>query len=349
MEKVVVIDGSQGEGGGQILRTSVGLAAALGLNVKVTRIRAGRPKPGLRAQHLAAVRAAAAICGGRLEGDAIGAGELVFRAGAVQAGHYRFDIGTAGSTVLLVQTILPALMLADGESQVTVTGGTHNPMAPCFEYLRDVFGVLAAAANLQGYFELERPGFYPGGGGEIQVQIRGIGQAANVAPLRLASRGRLKYIDGVCLVSRSLPRHILRRQTQQALRRLQAAGHEGRIEQAACESHSPGTAVFLRAVFARTVAGFSALGARGKRAEQVADEAVEALLAFLATDGHVDAHAADQLITIAALCPQESRIVTERVTDHLLTNAQVIRCITGREVLIEGRSGECGAVTIREA
>jgi len=140
---MIVIDGSQGEGGGQILRTAVGLSAALARPVKVTGVRAGRQRPGLRPQHLVAVRAAAAVCNGQLDGAEIGSMEITLRPGDVRAGQYRFDIGTAGSAMLLLQTILPALLLADGDSDVHVTGGTHNPLAPCFEYVRDVFGVLA--------------------------------------------------------------------------------------------------------------------------------------------------------------------------------------------------------------
>lgn len=345
---MIVIDGSQGEGGGQILRTSVGLAAALGKAVRVTGIRAGRQKPGLRPQHLSAVRAAAAVADADLSGAEIGSTDVTFRPGPVRVGRYRFDIGTAGSSALVLQTIIPAMMLADGESDVTVTGGTHNPLAPCFEYLRDVFGLLASAANLQIYLEMVRAGFYPRGGGEIHMQVRGIGSPDNVEPLRLGSRGELRYIEGLSAASHSLPGHIIERQTAQVLGRLAAAGRRGTVEQAVWQSDSPGTVVFLRAVFAKTVAGVFALGARGKRAERVADEAVEDLLDFLDSPGVVDAHAADQLITLAALCPAASRFVAERLTDHLKTNADVIRQITGRNITLEPGEDEAATVTVAE-
>jgi len=345
-EETILIDGSQGEGGGQILRTSVGLAAALGLGVRITSIRARRKPAGLRAQHLAAVRAAATICQAQVTGDRIGSSELTFLSGEVRPGPYQFDIGTAGSAVLVIQTILPALMLADGESGVTVTGGTHNPFAPCFHYLRDVFAVLASACNLQAYFEMERAAFFPRGGGSLRMQIRGVGSSQNVEPMGYVSRGDLRYIEGISAAGSSLPGHVVERQTTQALGRLAAAAHRATIEQAVWDTASPGTVVFLRTVFTRTVAGFFALGARGKPAERVADEAVEPLLAFLQSTGAVDAHAADQLITLSALCPDESRFLTERVTDHLLTNAQVIRQMTGRNVRIEGEAGQEGMVTV---
>jgi len=348
-EKFLVINGSQGEGGGQILRTSVALAAALGVDVKITNIRAKRPKPGLRQQHLTAVRAAAAVCHGGLAGDSIASQELTFRPGPVAAGRFRFDIPTAGSTVLVLQTVIPALMLSDGDSEVIATGGTHNPLAPCFEYLRDVFGLLASAANLQAYFDMERAGFYPAGGGKITMQIRGATGGENLAALRFASRGELRYIEGVSGRSRSLPADIAERQAQQVLARLAAAGHKATIEQAAWDSQSPGTVVFVRAVFARTVAGFFALGRKGKPAFRVADEAADALLAFLASDGALDAHAADQLLPIAALCPGESHFRTERVTSHLLTVAEVIRQLTGRAVNIDGRMDGPGTVSVLKA
>lgn len=343
---IISIDGSLGEGGGQILRTSVALAAALGLEVRIDNIRANRPKPGLGRQHLAAVRGAAAVCGGELIGDQIGSAQLTFRPGAIKPGDYRFEIGTAGSTTLVLQTVIPALMLAAGDSSVTVTGGTHNPFAPCFEYLRDVFGVLAAAANLNAYFQMDRAGFYPTGGGCVRMDIRGLGGAENVAPIRLASRGELRYIEGISAVSGKLPAEIAERQSRRVLSQLAKAGLQGSIEQASWDTACPGTAVFLRAAFGRSVAGFSALGKRGKPAERVADEAVEPLLEFLDSAGVVDAHAADQLATIAALSPQESHFTTTRVTDHLLANVEAIRRLTGREATIDGSPGGPGSVII---
>ena len=342
----ITIDGSQGEGGGQILRTAAGLAAALGRNVRIINIRAGRPQPGLRPQHLAAVRAAAAVCDGELAGAEAGSAEIVFRPGRVKAGKYRFDIGTAGSAMLVLQTVLPALMVAEGESDVTVAGGTHNPLAPCFEYVRDVFGLLASAAGLNAYFELMRAGFYPAGGGEARMRIRGLGARQEVGPLRLTSRGELRYIEGLSAEGRMLPEHVVERQAAQLLARLAAAGLRATVEQARWDSFGPGTCVFARAVFARSAAGFFSLGARGKPAEKVADEAADALLEFLASDGAADAHAADQLVAIAALCPSESRISTSRITGHLTTNAQVIRQLTGRKIAIDAEEGKPGMVTV---
>ncbi len=346
-EATIVIDGSQGEGGGQILRTSVGLAAALAMPVRVENVRAGRQRPGLRPQHLAAVRAAAAVCDATLTGAAIGSTEITFAPGQRRAGQYRFDIGTAGSGPLVLQTILPALAIAEGTSDVTVTGGTHNPLAPCFEYLRDVYGALAATVNVQAYFEMRRAGFYPGGGGEIRLQVQGVEAAENLVPLRLTERGTLRHIDGLSAASYSLAAHIIERQSNHAVERFSAIGRKTSIRQSVWETFSPGTVVFLRAVFARSVAGFGALGARSKPAERVADEAVDALQAFLETPASVDHHAAEQLLTLAALAPGDSRYVTDRATDHLHTNAAVVSRLTGRAVRIEPiGQGEAASVIV---
>ena len=347
-DRIIVIDGSQGEGGGQILRTSVGLSAAMGTPVRITAIRAGRQRPGLRPQHLAAVRAAGAVCGGEVTGAELGSQEITFVPGQPQAGRFRFDIGTAGAATLVLQTVIPALLMADGDSDVTVTGGTHNPLAPCFEYLRDVYAVLASAANAQIYLEMIKAGFYPSGGGEIRMQLQGLGEPEALEPFRLTDRGPLRHIEGRSAASYSLAAHIIDRQTQQTLGRLAKAGHRCSIEQAVWETFSPGTVLFLRAVFGKTVAGFFALGSRAKSAEKVADECVDSLLAFIESPGTVDAHAADQLLTIAALCPDESRYVAERLTDHLNTNAQVIRQITGRQIDIAPAENGSAEVTVHE-
>lgn len=344
----IIIDGSQGEGGGQVLRTSLSLSAAMGLPVRVRDIRARRPKPGLRPQHLVAVRAAAAVCGARVRGDEPGSAELSFSPGALRGGSFRFDIGTAGSTTLVLQTVIPALMVCGQDAEVLVSGGTHNPMAPCFEYARDVFGLLGSAMNLQAYFEMSRAGFYPRGGGRVRLAIRGLDDAEDLAPIRLASRGPLKYVEGLSAAGGSLPESIADRQARRALARLSAAGLSASIEQARWPSDSAGTVVFLRAVFSRTVAGFFALGARGKPAEAVADEAVDGLLEFLDSDGVVDVHAADQLLTLAAVCPEESYFYTQRISEHLRTNAEVIRRMTGREVELAMDGPDVGLVFVGE-
>lgn len=351
--KTVTIDGSFGEGGGQILRTSVGLAAALwgrdGPEVlRIENIRANRPKPGLGAQHVTSVKAAAAVTGGKLTGAEVGSETLEFRPGRPRPGRYRFEIATAGSAILVLQTILPALVVADGNSEVTVTGGTHNPFAPCFDYFSGVFGLLASGANVSINATLDAAGFYPAGGGQVHCRVGGLGSPDHVAPLNLLSRGGLKHIEGLSAVAKSLPEAIAERQSAQTIARLRKAGLRCSLEQAHWPTRSPGTVVFLRAVFSRSVAGFFALGKKGKPAEQVADQAVDDLLEFLDANGAVDPHAADQLITILALSPDASELATTKITQHLLTNAEVIRQIAGRDVTVTGKIGTPGHVAISD-
>ena len=340
----VTIDGSFGEGGGQILRTSASLAAALGIDLRVESIRANRPKPGLARQHLAALQAVASLTGVELAGGMLGSTAIDLPAGRAKAGDYRFEITTAGSANLVVQTILSVLLMADGDSHVTVTGGTHNPMAPCYEYLAHVMGPLTSAMGVEAMLTMGRAGFYPAGGGELTLDVRGLGGREPLIGLRMTQRGELRSIDAVSAVSTSLPDHVAERQARQLTGRLHKRSLRWGLEEARWETTSPGAVVFLRAVFTRGIAGFFALGARGKPAEAVADEAVDALEAYLDADGAVDPHAADQLLVIAALDLEPTTYTTTAVTSHLLTNAEVVRRLTGREVTVEGDPGKPGRV-----
>ncbi|HDP88421.1 MAG TPA: RNA 3'-phosphate cyclase [Thioalkalivibrio sp.] len=182
------IDGSMGEGGGQVLRSSLALSLCLGRPFRMTRIRAARSRPGLQRQHLAAVRAAAAIGHARVAGDELHSQTLEFAPAGVAPGDYRFDIGSAGSTALVLQTVLPPLLTADGPSRLVIQGGTHNPMAPTFEFIRDAFLPLLVRMGPRLAIALHRPGFYPVGGGELVVSVDPV---PVLAPLSLHARGEL--------------------------------------------------------------------------------------------------------------------------------------------------------------
>ncbi len=343
---VVDIDGSFGEGGGQILRSAASMAAALGKNLRVHSIRAGRSTPGLRPQHVTAMEAVAAITGGALTGAEVGSACIELTAGKPRAGEYRFDIGTAGSAPLVLQTVLPPLLMAAGDSVVTVTGGTHNPMAPCLEYFANVLGPLLSGAGVDTLAAMARPGFYPAGAGELTLTVRGLGGPEPLIGLPLTQRGDLRYIEGLSAVSDSLPDHIGQRQSEQVIGRLRRRKMAATIEQARWHTQSPGTVVFLRAVFTRSIAGFFALGKRGRPAEAVADEAMDALEDYLDGHGALDPYAADQVLVPLALGLEPSRFTTTRITNHLLTNAEVVRRICGRDVTIEGSVGQPGSVHI---
>jgi RNA 3'-terminal phosphate cyclase (ATP) len=342
---MIRIDGSFGEGGGQILRSALTLAAARGVGVRIENIRARRPKPGLRAQHLAAVRAAARICNADVTGDRIGSRELTFEPGEVAAGEYRFEIGTAGSAALVLQTVFLPLAMAGGASLVTVCGGTHNPWAPCFEYLQRCWLAALEPMGVRAELHLDRAGFYPAGGGRIEARIPPAPPPAEWRPIRLERRGELRALTGFSAVA-NLPTRIGQRQQRRAVERLESLGLAGRIERVQLEADSPGTVLFLHLQFEQGSAAFFGLGARGKPAERVADEAVDALAEYWRTEAPVDPHLADQLLLPAALCAGESCFATSRLTDHLRTNAHVIERLLARRITIDGAAGAAGTVTV---
>lgn len=339
---MIEIDGSLGEGGGQVLRTSLALSILTGRPLLITRIRAGREKPGLQPQHLASVRAAAQISAAHVEGDFVNSQALTFEPGPVRPGEYRFEIGTAGATSLVLQTIWLPLALAPAASTVTVTGGTHVPWSPCYHYLAWQWLPFLRRIGLSGELQLDLAGFYPQGGGIVRAHIA---PAGAISPLRLTERGALKGIRGLSLVA-NLDMSIAERQRERALRRLAGRHHRIEIETADVRANSKGTALILLAEFRQSAACYSALGAPGKRAEQVADEACLRLEKFLAGTGAVDEHLADQLLLPLAFAAGPSEYRTARVTDHLTTNAEIIRRFGAAEIEIERRDGDEGVVRI---
>jgi len=343
MKGLIHIDGTMGEGGGQVLRSSLTLSLITGRPVELTRIRAHRRNPGLGFQHAMAVQAAATLSRARVEGNRTGSQTLYFAPGRVTPGRYHFDIGTAGSTSLVMQTILLPLALTPGASQVTVTGGTHVPMSPCFHYLDWHWRPMLQRIGVDFALHMPRAGFYPPGGGEIHAEIHG---RSRVKGLELPRRGRLREIRGLSAVA-NLPEEIGERQRRQALARLQAIDCPQAIAVETLPALSPGTLLVLLARFEHGQACFTALGARGKRAERVADEAVDALEVFLARDAAVDRWMADQLLLPLALGRQPSVFTTSEVTSHLLTHADVIRAFLPADIRIVGAPGDPGTVHVQ--
>ena len=331
-----------GEGGGQVLRSSLTLSLLTGQPVRLTGIRAGRAKPGLGYQHRMAVQAAARISAAQVEGDRIGSQELAFSPGTVVAGNYHFDIGTAGATSLVLQTVLLPLALASGSTQLHILGGTHVAWSPCFHYLdwhwRRLLGRLGVVFEL----DMLMAGFYPQGGGVVRAALPG---DACLTGLELRDRGRLLRVHGLSAVA-NLAEGIGIRQRKQALQGLRGLACEIDIELAELPAHSRGTVLVLLAEFERSQACVFALGAPGKRAERVADEAVGELLMFLATDGAVDRWLADQLLLPLACSGQPSTLRTSEVTRHLLTNADVIRHFLPAEITLSGALGEPATIRI---
>lgn len=342
---MIFIDGAYGEGGGQVLRTSLALAALTGQAVRIERIRAGRRRPGLAAQHLTAVWAAAALCDATLHGDEFGSQALIFQPNhPVRAGDYTFDVsearqgGSAGAVSLVLQTVLLPLALVDGESQLILRGGTHVPWSPPFHYLDQVYLPTLARLGLEAKVELKKWGFYPAGGGEIIATVRGRSRERGLEPIDWAERGPLQRIWGTAAVS-NLPAHIPQRMANRARNLLAQEGLEADVQAQRVRTTGPGAGIFLLAEYqAGLRAGFSAYGRKGLPAERVAEAVCRELLTFQAGDASIDLHLADQLLAPLAWACGESRFVAQAVSQHLTTNAWVIELFGRARVRIDSES-----------
>jgi RNA 3'-terminal phosphate cyclase (ATP) len=343
---MIEIDGSHGEGGGQILRTALALSCLYRKPFRIVNIRRNRKKPGLQPQHLTGVRAAQAISGAKVTGDNTGSMELAFSPGEVKAGEYSFDVGTAGSTLLVLQTLLPPLFLAESESRITLIGGTHVPFSPSYHYVSDVFAPALAKLGLEVRLSIDSCGFYPRGGGKIHAEIQ---PAGKLLPLRNPERGRLREITGFSAVGR-LPGSIAERQRKAAAETIRSGiggpAPGARIELLDVPTPGRGTFLFLRAESENSVAGFTALGAIGKRAETVGEEAARYFLGYYSTDTALDPNLPDQIIPYLSRSAERSVFTTSRITQHLLTNLWVTGLFQTFTHRIEGTTGEPGRVTI---
>ena len=342
MTTQVEIDGSSGEGGGQVLRTALSLSVLTGQPFRIDHIRARRANPGLQPQHLAAVHAAAAISQAEIIGAEVGSQFLKFHPGNLRPGNYRFDIKTAGSTSLVLQTILIPLSLADGSSSITLTGGTHVPWSPSFHYLALHWLPFIQQMGGRIRLTLENAGYYPQGGGKVEALIR---PASGLLPIHLVERGALVEINGISGVS-NLDLNIATRQKHQALRRLELICRHTHIKSQEVPAFGKGTFLLVVAEFEKTRAAYCALGARGLRAERVADEACEPLEKLIAGPAAVDEYLADQLLLPMAFAKGESQVYTARITGHLLINADILRKFLSVNILIQGDLDQPGLVIV---
>jgi len=332
MNTTIKIDGSMGEGGGQILRTSLGLSLVTGQPVQLEGIRAGRRKPGLMRQHLTAVRAAAEVGRARVEGDAISSQALTFRPGAVQSGSYRFAVGTAGSATLVFQTVLPALALADGPSELVLEGGTHNPMAPPYDFLERVFLPLLERMGVEVTVSLERPGFYPAGGGLFRALVKP--RPAGLRPLSLMERGARLSRRARAMVAR-LPRTIGERELGVLQKKLGL--HEEDLSlQEFPNSHGPGNMVAAELQYENITELFVGFGERGVPAPQVARQVVSQVKRYLQAEAPVGRYLADQLIIPLALAGEGS-MRTLALSRHTATNMEVVQRFLDRPMAVEER------------
>src|SRR5688572_26992248 len=318
MSTWVTIDGSEGEGGGQLLRTALSLSLVTGLPFRIERIRAGRRKPGLLRQHLTAVDAAARVGRARVTGAELGSQSLSFEPSEIQPGEYEFAVGTAGSATLVFQTVLPALLRAPAPSRVTVEGGTHNPLAPPFDFLARTLLPILECMGASVDARLERCGFYPAGGGRMTF---GIVPCPALRPLTLLHRGSTR-VHARGLVA-SLPESIAKREMSIVRGRLGLERHLCRIE-TVDDCVGPGNVLLIiieGESITEVVTGF---GIKGVSAEKVASDACDEAERYLRSDVPVGGHLADQLLIPMALAGAGSfRTLTP--TPHTLTNASVIQ------------------------
>jgi RNA 3'-terminal phosphate cyclase (ATP) len=337
---VIIIDGSKGEGGGQVLRTSLARSLATGTPFRINHIRAARPRPGLLRQHLTAVQAAAAIGRARVDGDAIGSLTLTFTPGAVQAGDYAFSVGTAGSATLVLQTILPPLLRAAARTTVTLEGGTHNPWAPPFDYLQRVFLPIVNRLGPRVEATLERCGFYPAGGGRFVVTID---PAPQLARLELLDRGDIVGRRVVALVAH-LPRSIGEREVSTALGLLNWEEASGRVD-AIADTPGPGNVVFVELESEHVTELCTGFGEVGKSAEKVADDPVKEMRRYLGAGVPVGCHLADQLLPLLAVGSGGSfRTLTP--SRHTQTNADVVQQFGGARIKVTPESRDVVRVDV---
>lgn len=321
---MIIIDGSEGEGGGQVLRTSASLSLVTGQPFQITNIRGKREKKGLMRQHVTSLEAACAISASECDDLAVGASEITFRPGAVKAGNYKFAVGTAGSTNLVLQTILPALIFADGPSHVVLDGGTHNLMAPPYDFIERTFLPIINRMGPTVSATLVRHGFYPQGGGRIEIDI-------NPAPLQridCVERGKLWSTKGTAYFA-GLPFDIADREVKAANKVL--GWDEGSIGvRELPEDQGPGNILILEAAFENVSEVVSGFGKFGLKAERLAKTAAKRMKGYMESEAFAGPYLADQLLLPFALAGGGS-FTTVKPSQHARTGADIIERFTGRK------------------
>lgn len=328
---MIVIDGSEGEGGGQVLRTALALSLVTGQPFRIDAIRARRERPGLLRQHLTCVRAATEIGGAEVEGAELGSSTLVFRPGTMRPGSYRFAVGTAGSVGLVLQAMLPAMLVADGTFELEIEGGTHAQSAPPFEFVAQAFLPILRRMGADVDVTLHRRGFYPAGGGRLGARVTG----GALRPVEILERGDVTRRQARALVAH-LPFDIAEREIGILRKRLGWSEEQARGETVA-DSVGPGNAVMLEIDCQHASEVISAFGSRGRSAEAVAEDAVQQARRYLAADVPVGEYLADQLLVPMALAGGGS-FRTMAPSRHALTNIDVIRRFLHVTIAFESES-----------
>jgi len=315
----IEIDGSMGEGGGQVLRTSLALSLLTQTPIRIRKIRAGRSRPGLRAQHVTCVQAAARVGAAEVEGATLGSSELSFRPQALLALDLELDLGTAGSTALVAQTILPALLQAPGPSRIRLRGGTHNPLAPSYEFLERVYFPWIARLGAEPRAELVRPGFFPKGGGRVDYRLRPSGK--QLTPFELRERGSLKSVRAEVYLS-VLPDAVAERELAEVRAALELRPEDCQVIRPA-RPQGPGNALLITIESEHATEVVTAYGQKGKRAELVASEAIAEARRYLEAEVPVGEHGADQLLLLFAIAGGGS-FVSLPPSGHTATQCELI-------------------------
>lgn len=326
---MIVIDGRQGEGGGQILRSALALSILTQKPFRIVNIRAGRKKPGLMRQHLTAVQAAAQVSAAEVRGAEIASQELTFAPATVAPGKYYFSIGTAGSTTLVLQTVLPPLLTAAAPSTLVLEGGTHNMAAPPFDFLQKIFLPVINRMGPRVNISLQRPGFYPAGGGQFTAEIH---PAAHLSPLDILERGAILSQKAVAVVA-NLPRHIAERELAVIQKELRFKPSDLAVVEIET-SRGPGNVVTIEIQSEHITEVFSGFGQRGVRAEEVARQAAAETRSYLNAGAPVGPHLADQLLLPFALAGGGS-FITQELSEHSKTNIAVIQKFLDAGISVE--------------
>lgn len=338
---MIVIDGSQGEGGGQIFRTTLTLAMCLGKSVRIENIRAGRARPGLLRQHLSCLRAAKEISGAVVTGDELGSSLVTFEPGEIKSGEYRFAIGSAGSTALVFQTVLLPLLLADGVSELYLEGGTHNGMAPSFDFIERCFLPVLSGIGCRVDAELESYGFYPSGGGAWRARIS---PASEIAPLTLMKRGEVVSRDAIAMSAR-IPAHVTERELHQVKKKCHWP--DSSLHKKLVRSSGAGNIVSLRVGVENVTEVFESIGERNVSAERVAGRAIRDMNRYLKAGVPVGEYLADQLLLPMALGNGGS-FRTLRPSQHLLTNVDVIEAIADVKIELTENDDDDWSVVVKK-
>ena len=345
---MIEVDGSFGEGGGQVLRTSVALAAVLSKDIHVFNIRAGRAEPGLRPQHMTGVKAAAELCSSQLEGLQVGSTEFTFKPGKLRTGTFRFDVGTAGSITLVLQTLMPILSFAPGSIQLEITGGTDVKWSPPIDYLRLVTLPILKKIGYQGELELVRRGHYPKGGGLVKFSTQGASILNSMTDKSLGSITKIRGISHAV----ALPRHVADRQAVAAKKCLEEAklpppsidievADDGR-------QLGPGSGIVLSAETRNgNILGSDSLGERGRDAEEVGSTAGRILVEAVESGAVLDRHMGDIIVPYLVLADGTSEISVSRVTQHVRTNVKVAEWFTGTRFDLEGEIDLPGTLRVK--